>query len=201
MEILAFIFVSILVIILPGPNVLVIVSTSVSHGKLRGLQTVIGTSTAMVIQLFIAAIGTAWFVASLTQGFLWLKWAGVIYLIYLGIKNLLDAVSHFEAKPISAIGSFQRGFWISLTNPKTILFFSAFLPQFVSPSESYLVQIVLLSSVFWIMATLLDSGYALVAAKVTSFLRHKKLHRYQSGLSGLLYLAAGATLAIAKIRE
>ena len=66
MELLTFILISIGIIVVPGPNVLVVVSTSISHGKLRGLQTVVGTSVAMAIQLLIAAVGTAWFVAALT---------------------------------------------------------------------------------------------------------------------------------------
>ncbi len=73
MEILLFILVSIGVIVVPGPNVLVIVPTCISHGRLRGLQTVAGTSAAMIAQLFIAAVGTSWFVSTLASGFLWLK--------------------------------------------------------------------------------------------------------------------------------
>jgi len=197
MEILLFILVSIGIIIVPGPNVLVIVSTCISHGKLRGLQTVAGTSTAMIIQLFIAGVGTSWFVSTLASGFLWLKWIGVLYLCYLGFNHLKVAVKNTKHIPVSGIGSFQRGFWVSLTNPKTILFFSAFLPQFVLPSEPYFSQIVLLSSIFWILAVVLDSSYALLAGKLASMLGNK-FSVTQNYFSSALYLGASAILATTK---
>ena len=198
MEIFKFILVSIMIIAIPGPNVLIIVSTTITQGRLRGLQTVVGTSAAMAIQLLISALCTAWFVTGLTQGLLWLKWAGVIYLLYLGINHLRDAISTDEVKPISAIGSFHRGFLISLTNPKTLLFFSAFLPQFVLPTEPYLLQIVQLSIVFLGLAILLDTGYALLANRLIALLDNRNLSKNQNSFSGLFYLGAGATLAATK---
>jgi len=197
MEILLFILVSIGIIIVPGPNVLVIVSNCISHGRLRGLQTVAGTSTAMIAQLFIAGVGTSWLVSTLASGFLWLKWAGVLYLCYLGFNHLKSAVQKTEHMSVSGIGSFHRGFWVSLTNPKTILFFSAFLPQFVSPSEPYLGQIALLSSIFWILAVVLDSSYALLADKLASMLG-SRFSTTQNYFSSALYLGASATLAATK---
>lgn len=198
MELLLFILVSIGVIVVPGPNVLVVVSTSIAHGKRRGLQTVAGTSAAMAIQLIVAAIGTAWFVAALSSGFVWLKWAGVIYLCYLGISHFISAASKNEPRPATALGSFQRGFWVSLTNPKTILFFAAFLPQFISPGESFAAQIALLSAIFWLLAIGLDSGYALIAGKLAALPRNKDISKIRNYCSGVLYLGAGATLAASK---
>ena len=197
MEILAFILVSIGIIIIPGPNVLVVVSTSITHGKVRGLQTVAGTSTAMLIQLGIAALGTSWFVSTLVNGFVWLKWLGVIYLLYLSVSHLL-AVRNADKTQISAVGTFQRGFWVSLTNPKTILFFSAYLPQFTTPDTSYQLQIAALSSIFWFLAVVLDSGYALIAHKLSSILKTKNLAKYQHGVIGVLYLSASTILATTK---
>ena len=197
MEILAFILVSIGIIIIPGPNVSVVVSTSIAHGKVRGLQTVAGTSTAMLIQLGIAALGTTWFVATLANGFVWLKWLGVIYLLYLGVSHLL-AFRNAAKTQISAVGTFQRGFCVSLTNPKTILFFSAFLPQFTAPAISYQLQIAALSLIFWFLAVVIDSGYALLAHQLSSILKTKYLSKYQHGVSGALYLGAGTILATTK---
>ena len=197
MEILAFTLVSIGIIIIPGPNVLVAVSTSIVHGKVRGLQTVAGTSTAMLIQLVIVALGTSWFVSTLANGFVWLKWLGVIYLFYLGVSHLLD-IRNAAKTQISAVGTFQRGFWVSLTNPKTILFFGAFLPQFTTPAISYQLQIAALSLIFLFLAMVLDSGYALLAHKLPSILKTKNLTRYQHSASGALYLCAGTMLATTK---
>lgn len=192
---LYFVLLSIAIIVVPGPNVLVVVSTSISSGVKRGLQTVVGTSLAMLVQLFVAAFGTAWFVQAITQGFLWLKWLGVIYLIYLGFSHLIKGLSpaSIGKKSATALGSFQRGFWVSLTNPKTILFFGAFIPQFVSPQEPYLSQVILLSSTFWLLALVLDSGYALLSGKLVSLLKGKE--STQNRVSGFLFLGAGTVLA------
>lgn len=199
MELMLFIFVSIGVIAIPGPNILVIVSTSISCGRVRGLQTVAGTSAAMAVQLCMAALGTTYFVSTLARGFLWLKWLGAAYLIYLGIRHIWLALSaNFSLPDVSAVGSFQRGFWVSLTNPKTILFFGAFLPQFTTQSQPYMTQIAVLSAVFWGLAVLLDSSYALLSSKLASLLQERNLVKYQNGLSGLIYLAAGSLLAGSK---
>ncbi len=199
MDILIFVLVSIGIIVIPGPNVLVIISTSITHGKVRGLQTVAGTSAAMGVQLFIAALGTSYLLTILTKGFFWLKWVGVLYLLYLGISHLLAAFRG-DKRPsqVSAIGSFQRGFWVSLTNPKTILFFSAFLPQFTVQSLPYLPQIALLSSIFWIVAILLDSMFAILSSKLAGLVDSKSLIRYENGFSGFAYCAAGSLLASSK---
>ncbi len=194
MEILLFILVSIGVIIVPGPNVLVIVSTCISHGRSRGLQTVAGTSAAMLVQLLISAFGTSWFISQLAFGFLWLKWIGVAYLCYLGVNHLIKAVKKANAQEVTGLGSFQRGFWVSLTNPKTILFFSAFLPQFVSPSQPYLTQIAMFSCIFWLLALVLDSGYVFLANKASKVFGEKLAAR-QNYFSGALYLGASGVLA------
>lgn len=197
MEIWAFLLVSTALIVVPGPNVLVVVSTSIAHGRVRGLQTVAGTSAAMAIQLTLAALGTGWLVTLLTNGFRWIKWAGVLYLFYLGLRHLLNLRQGLAA-PITSLGSFQRGFWVSLTNPKTILFFAAFLPQFVTPAQALLPQLVLLSTLFLAIAIAIDSGYALLAGQLSACLNAERLHSYQNGASAVLYLGAGAALAASK---
>lgn len=194
---ISFLLASVVLILIPGPNVLVIISTSAAHGSQRGLQTVLGTSSAMVIQLFIAAIGTAWFVETLSEGLQWLKYLGITYLLYLGGTHFYKMLRP-DATPnsISASGSFSRGFLVSLTNPKTIFFFGAFLPQFVSTGHDYEMQIVMLSITFLILACLLDSLYALLAGKLQPLMHNQNLTRIQNGLSGTLFISAGVWLAI-----
>lgn len=194
-QLIPFVLLSLLFIAIPGPNILVIASTSLLAGKIRGLQTVIGTSLAMSVQLLVAAIGTSWLLSQLATGLMWLKWFGVAYLFFLGISALFRFFNRTKSKPPSAISSLQRGFWVSLTNPKTILFFSAFLPQFVSSDASYLQQITILSIAFWVMATLIDASYALLAARARWLFASHNIDRVQNGVSGSLYLAASGILA------
>lgn len=199
MELLVFVVISIGLILTPGPNVLVIVSTSIAHGSIRGLQTVVGTSLAMILQLCVAIFATTWFVSALTQGLIWLKWVGVAYLIYLGAKGLLSALRKTdEVQALSGAGSFSRGFYTSITNPKTMLFFSAFLPQFVGGVDNYLLHIIVLSLVFWNLAVVIDSGYALLASRLSRWLKNYAARRWQQGICGVLYLGAAGFLASSK---
>jgi homoserine/homoserine lactone efflux protein len=161
----------------------------------RGLQTVAGTSAAMIVQLLVAALGTAWFVIAVSEGLKWLKWLGVAYLLYLGYKQIRASMGGITLSSPSAVGSFQRGFWVSLTNPKTILFFGAFMPQFVLPQQSYLAEVAVLSAIFWAMAVALDSLYALFSSKIVSRLRVLPNNRFMGIFSGSLFMGAGAALA------
>lgn len=150
---LSFIAVSLMVIVVPGPNVVLIVSTALLKGKLTGLQTMLGTLLAMAIQLMIAAKGTVWLSNVLAEFFIYVKWMGALYLIYLGINQLRLAMQTSQSEPeISWKGTFFRGFLVGLTNPKTILFFGAFLPQFTTASLSIEYQITILSITFLLLA-------------------------------------------------
>lgn len=193
---ITFLLVSFGLIIIPGPNVLVIISTSISHGKKRGLQTVAGTSFAMAIQLLVVALSTSWFIQSVSNGIFYLKWIGVVYLLYLGILHFKYAIfTSKQDKEITSSATFLQGFIVSITNPKTLLFFSAFLPQFVSSPESYSSQILLLSMSFLILAIILDSCYALLSAKLAVLAKDSFTNKLQHGFSSLLFLGASAWLA------
>lgn len=197
MDFQTFVLLSLVFILIPGPNVLIIVSTSLSHGITRGLQTVAGTGSAMIIQLAIAGLGTASLVGLLEQSFLWIKWAGVAYLVYLGFYHLLS-LKNQETPSESASGSFSKGFLISLTNPKTIVFFAAFLPQFTTSTSAYNSQILLLSILFWLLAMICDGLYAILAHWCRGLLKHRRGSRYAQSLIGSLYLGAAALLGASR---
>ncbi|PCI78571.1 MAG: lysine transporter LysE [SAR86 cluster bacterium] len=194
-QIISFLTVSAVFIAVPGPNVLVIVSTTIVSGKLRGLQTVAGTSLAMIVQLTIAALGTSLLLSTLSQGLIWLKWCGVVYLLFLGINSLYAFFTHKKSKHPSAADSMQRGFWVSLTNPKTIIFFSAFLPQFANADSAYLPQIAILSGSFLLLAVTIDCTYAISSTKLKWFLASKDIDRVSNGVSGAFFIGAGGLLA------
>jgi threonine/homoserine/homoserine lactone efflux protein len=195
---LLFLVTSVLFIISPGPNVLVIVGTSLAHGHLRGLQTVAGTSAAMIIQLGIAVFATTSFVSLLVNGFYIVKWLGVAYLVFLGLKHLVASFGSVAESSLSAGGSFKRGFFVSLTNPKTILFFVAFLPQFTLSDRAMLPQLLMLSVTFWCLAVALDSLYVLLASKAKSMLNKPYLNQLTNGVLATLYFVASALLALTR---
>jgi len=198
-QIVYFIFTSLLLIMIPGPNVLVIVGTSLSHGFIRGLQTIAGTSAAMLVQLAIAAVSTAGLISLLATGFIVIKWLGVLYLLYLGLIKLRQAFSSATTTvALSASGSFTQGFFVSLTNPKTIVFFAAFLPQFISPATAPLPQLFILSAIFFILALILDTCYAMLAGKLHRRLLSSGMQRISHTISAIVYLLASAFLAFTK---
>jgi threonine/homoserine/homoserine lactone efflux protein len=196
---LAFIVASVLLILMPGPNVAIIVATSLSRGARYGLLAVAGTSSAMVIQLGVMVLGISGVLNFFANWFEWLRWAGVLYLLYLGVQAWRSpANSTIEASQQgkTARQIYMRGFFVSLSNPKTLLFYGAFLPQFVSPSQNRTMQLLMLAATFLVLAICLDSVWAVGA----SWLQRKiKLQsRLWSRITGGALFSAAGILALAK---
>src|ERR1700677_999916 len=143
----AFVVATMALILIPGPNVALIVANSVAYGSRYGLLTVAGTSSAMVIQLGLTILGMTTLLASLANWFEAIRWIGVGYLVYLGYKAWrapdLD-LTKARPEPRSLRAIYLRGFLVSLTNPRTLLFYGAFLPQFVTPGAGLTGQLALL---------------------------------------------------------
>jgi len=151
----------------------------------------------MAIQLGLVAIGTSWIVQTISEGFVVLKWSGVIWLALLALYHLQRSLmADTDEKRIAAVASFFTGFVTSLTNPKTILFFTAFLPQFVVSSQDYLSQITALSLTFLLLATIIDGAYAIASASVRRFLGGGRVPALRHRLSAALYFIAGMWLAM-----
>ena len=131
---LTFVAATCILILIPGPNVALIVANSVAYGTRFGLLTVAGTSSAMVVQLGLTALGMTTVLGVLADWFEWIRWVGVAYLLYLGIRQWRAApvdLTRTRPQPRSFRSIALRGFVISLTNPKTLQFYGAFFPQFL----------------------------------------------------------------------
>ncbi|HUN44938.1 MAG TPA: LysE family translocator [Stellaceae bacterium] len=198
---LAFVLATSILMLIPGPNVALIVANSVAYGARFGLLTVAGTSSAMVAQLAVTALGMTAVLETLAYWFEWIRWLGVAYLLYLGISQwrapAVD-LTRTKPQPKSVREIFLRGFLVSLSNPKTLLFYGAFFPQFISTDAPLEGQIALLSLTFLVLAVLLDGGWALLAARARGFLATRG--RFRNRLSGSLLIAAGLGLALARRR-
>jgi threonine/homoserine/homoserine lactone efflux protein len=164
----AFLLTSVALIAFPGPNVALIVSTSMAYGRRVGLVTVAGTSSAMALQLALTVTGMSALLVACAPWFSWLRWAGAAYLVYLGVRAwrvpLLKGAESVPEPPASAL-VFARGVLISLTNPKTLLFFGAFLPQFVSAERPLAPQLATLALSFLALAIVLDCSWALAQSR------------------------------------
>src|SRR4029077_1300779 len=152
--------------VIPGPNVALIVANSVTYGFRYGLLTVAGTSTAMVVQLGLTVLGMTELLGTLGAWFEWIRWIGVAYLVYLRVKQWRAPplnLAEVAPEPKSARAMFTRALLVSLTNPKTLFFYGAFFPQFVVTSRNVDAQVAILTATFLILAILLDGCWALAA--------------------------------------
>jgi threonine/homoserine/homoserine lactone efflux protein len=195
----AFVLAVTILMLIPGPNVALIVANSVAYGGRYGLLTVAGTSTAMVVQLALTVLGMTGLLDLLGSWFEWIRWAGVGWLVWLGIAQwrapAVDLTAT-AAEPKSWRTIFMRALLVSLVNPKTLLFYGAFFPQFVAPDGDIGGQIALLSATFLTLAVVLDSGWAVAAARARRLLAtHGRL---RNRLCGGLLVSAGVGLALAR---
>jgi homoserine/homoserine lactone efflux protein len=196
---LAFVLAVTVLMLIPGPNVALIVANSVTYGFRYGLLTVAGTSSAMIVQLGLTVLGMTELLGTLGAWFEWIRWIGVAYLIYLGVAqwrappvNLAEVVP----EPKSARAMFTRALLVSLTNPKTLFFYGAFFPQFVVTSHDVGAQVVILSATFLLLAVLLDGCWALAAGRARGLLAMRG--RLRNRISGGLLVGAGVGLALAR---
>jgi threonine/homoserine/homoserine lactone efflux protein len=195
----AFVAAVTILMLIPGPNVALIVANSLAHGARYGLVTVAGTSAAMVAQLALTALGMTTLLGEVAQGFAVLRWLGVVYLVFLGLRAWRAApldLTRARPEPRAARAIFWRGFLVSLTNPKTLLFYAAFLPQFVEPSAGVGRQLAILSLTFVALALVLDGGWALLAARLRGALGVDG--RLRNRLTGAALIGAGLGLALAR---
>ncbi len=195
----AFVAAVAILMLMPGPNVALIIANSVSYGPGYGLLTVAGTSSAMILQLCLAAAGMTELLGSLGTWFGWLRWIGVAYLLCLGIaqwRALPVDLTKTRAEPRARRAIYVRALLVSLTNPKTLLFYGAFFPQFVTMHRHVGTQVAELAVTFLAVAVLVDSGWALLAGRLRGVLTSRG--RLRNRVSGGFLIGAGTALALAR---
>jgi len=192
---------ALVLLLIPGPAVLYITARSASQGRLAGLVSVLAIETANFIQAIAAALGLSAILLSSALAFDVVKYLGAAYLIYLGIRKLLASDNSSEGEVVKKeklSRIYWQGFAVNILNPKTALFFFAFLPQFVDPAKGNVIgQNLLLGAVFVSMAIMTDTIYALLASSVAGRLSGNR--RFQKGgryFAGLVYVGLGITTAL-----
>ena len=198
---LGFVAATVVLMLIPGPNVSLIVANSLAYGTRFGMLTLAGTAAAMVPQLVLTALGLTALMGAMAAWFAWLRWLGVGYLVFLGVRQWcapavdLTQVGAQKRSPRTIV---LRGFLISLTNPKTLLFFGAFFPQFIAADRPVWPQLALLCGSFLAIALTLDSGWAMAAGRARHLLAMRG--RLRNRVSGGLLIGAGVGLALAHRR-
>jgi len=189
-------------ILLPGPIVTLVIANSIAHGRGTGLATVAGASTGNALLVAAGALGLTTLLALLADIFEWVRWAGVAYLVYLGLRQWREAVRAVASPgtiPVPPERSvFAQGFLVAITNPKTIFFYAAFFPQFIDSGRALAPQLVAMSIAFVIIAATFDSVYALLAARIRPLLMGERRRRVRAGITGTLLIGTGLGLALAR---
>lgn len=188
-------------VIVPGPSVLLTVARSISSGTRDGLMTALGIAAGDVVHTTLAVLGVSAILMASALAFAVMKYAGAAYLVYLGVKALLQRSSSFElpaSERAFGNGAFSQGFLCEVLNPKSALFFLAFLPQFVDTAAGYpQVQLAVFGLLFVVLGAIATCSYALAAAGVGSFLKERSsLAKWQNKAVGGLYCGLGIRLAL-----
>jgi threonine/homoserine/homoserine lactone efflux protein len=194
-----FIIASAILVLIPGPAVLYIVSTGIGRGRRMALASMLGIETGALFHVAAAAVGLSAVVASSVLAYSMIKYAGAAYLIYLGVKTLREREENNPLRmpgAASARGAFKRGVVVNVLNPKLAIFFVAFLPQFVTPARGPVAgQLVVLGLLFIAVAIVIDGIYAMTSGMIGKLLsRNHRFANVQKKVAGVTYLAGTALL-------
>jgi threonine/homoserine/homoserine lactone efflux protein len=202
-HLLAFALISFVLIIVPGPNVIFVITRSLMLGRVAGVGTALGGQIGVYAQVAAVAFGIGAVVERSVALFTVIKLAGAGYLVYLGVQGIrrrrsLRNALNTATEPKSIARIVRDGIAVGASNPKSIVFFAAVLPQFADRQAGHVpAQMLLLGAVFLAIAVLCDSGWALVAGTARAwFARSPRRLEYVGGTGGLVMIGIGAGLAI-----
>ncbi|WP_129668028.1 LysE family translocator [Phytoactinopolyspora endophytica] len=200
---LAFAVASFVIIVIPGPNVLFVVSRALAYGRRTALISVIGGTTGALVLAVAVALGVGAIVQASAVAFTTMKLIGAAYLIYLGVRAVrhrrqLRAAFEEQVSVVSDRRTWWEGFVVGVTNPKTAVFFAAVLPQFVDPAAGHAsMQMLALSAVFAVIALASDAVWGLAAGTVRAwFARSARRLDLIGGAAGLTMIGLGAGVAV-----
>lgn len=190
---------TILLSVSPGPGVFSSISSGLHHGFRLGLWNGVGMQAANVLMVIFVSLGLGALLLASETLFTLVKWAGVAYLIYLGIVTWRAPPKSFEEDrddhETTARGVFMRGFWVNATNPKGIIFFAAILPQFIDVTRPQLPQYAIFALTTFAVDLVVMMGYTAVAAKVLRVMRDESRLKWVNRTLGGAFIAAGLALA------
>jgi threonine/homoserine/homoserine lactone efflux protein len=195
---LLFVGTSLALLAVPGPAVIYVVTRSLDQGRRAGIMSVLGVETGTFAYALAAAAGLTGLIAASETGFTIVKYAGAAYLVYLGVRKLLEPADPDDSSSSGRSRLFLNGLLVQLLNPKIAIFFLAFLPQFVDASSGPVaVQILVLGALFTLLAALSDGAYVLLAGVVGGWLRSgRRAGSRLAKLTGGIYIGLGVSAAL-----
>lgn len=193
---LAFLTATIVLLAIPGPTVLFVAGQSLGAGRRSALPLVAGVALGDLTAMTLSLAGLGTLLAASAAGFALLKWAGVAYLVYLGIRLWRAPVTEVAASPLDPRVAFRQAYVVTALNPKSIAFFVAFVPQFIAPGAPFLPQATLVVTSFVTLAAGNALLYALLARQVSSLVQRPGLRRGLNRAGGSVLVGAGVALAL-----
>jgi homoserine/homoserine lactone efflux protein len=195
----AYLVACLVVIIVPGPTVTLILANSLRHGARAGLLNVLGTQIGLAIMIGVVGIGLTSLIEAMGHWFDWLRLAGAAYLVWLGWKMIRSSGERADgAAPRSPRGGFvMQGALVALSNPKTLLFFGAFFPQFIDPARDHGLQILIMGLTAMLFAAVSDSAYALASGRAGQLLSARRVRLLHRASGGFL-IGGGVWLALSR---
>lgn len=199
---LAFCLAATALVLIPGPVVTLVIANSLRHGTRSGLTTVAGASLGNALLLIGTSVGLITVFAFLSELFAAIRWIGAAYLIWLGIRAWRERGEEFAgtlaAAPRSGRAVLLQGFLIAVTNPKAIVFYIAFLPQFLDPHRPAAGQLLAMCAYMIVVALISDSGYALLAGRLRRWFAAPGRHRIRGRITGSLLVGTGCALLLTR---
>lgn len=198
---LAFVVACIALAVVPGPTVTLLIANGLRHGTKPAMLTLLGTQVGLAVVIAIVAVGLSTLMATMGYWFDWVRFAGAAYLVWLGIKLLREPAMIGDTGQVAPPrgGFFLQGLLVLLSNPKVLVFFGAFIPQFVDMNGNHFSQVAILGITFMVIAGITDAFYALAAAQVRHWFSAKRA-RIMSRVSGLFLIGGGVWLALLRTR-
>lgn len=199
---LAFVAACIALALLPGPMVTLVIANGLRHGTRAALINITGAQVGLGIVIGVVAVGLTSLMATMGYWFDWVRFAGAAYLVWLGIKLIrspVEGVNADEPPPPPRGGFFLQGLLVLLSNPKVLIFFGAFIPQFMDMGKDHVSQVALLGVTFMATAGMTDVIYALLAGRARSFFSARRT-RLLSRVSGGFMIGGGVWLALTRAR-
>ena len=195
---LVFVVATAILIATPGPNVALIVGTSLRHGARTGLIAMAGVNLGVMVQLVVVAAGLSWIVELFAKNFDLIRFVGAAYLLFLGIQTLWKARKPVAPQPLSPERAFGRGLAVAFANPKTLIFQAAFLPQFLSNGADRQAQLWLLAATFWVITVAGDLIWVLCASRLKAVVSGRAQLIADRVSGGILIAGAGVLLAASR---
>ena len=196
----AFLLITVVLFLTPGPIVTLILATGARQGTRAALLTVAGASTGNAVVVAAIAFGLGYILRTSAEVFDTLRWVGAAYLVFLGIQAWRHAGATSAALAPAAHVHAWRGFIVAITNPKSIAFFTAFLPQFIDPTLPVERQLLVMCVCSVTLGAVLDSGWAVAAGFGRAFFMKPKHNRLLGRISGLVLIGGGIWLSLARPR-